>query len=464
MLIRLKRYCESVLWDPRFDAASAPVRGGIRVLRFVFALVRDAIEGQITLRAMGLVYTTLLAIVPLIALSFSILKGFGVHRQVQPLLYQFLAPLGAKGAELTDQVIGFVDNVRGVALGSLGLVFLLYTVISMVQKVEESFNYVWQVQRPRSFARRFTEYLSVIVVAPMLMFVAIGLAGSVSSNALVQRLTGVEVLGISLLSLGKLMPFVLVIGVFSFVYGFVPNTRVRLRAALIGGVVAGVSWGLVGKAFASFAAASDRYTLIYSTFAVVLLVLIWLYINWLLLLLGAKVAFYVQNPEYLRRGRQRIVLTNRLRERLALQVMYLVGADFSTDQSRWTVNTLATHIGLPSNALSPVIADLEASRLLTMTEDELLMPTRDTDAIRVADILHAVRDGPSRTRPRIREDDRIRDLADQVDGAIDASIARMSLRDLVTGTATIASGPGSPGPASDDNDETLGAVGGGAAR
>ncbi len=435
MLESIRRYCENILWDPRFDAAAMPVRIGIRLLRFIFALVRDAIEGQITLRAMGLVYTTLLSLVPLLALSFSILKGFGVHKQVQPILYSFLAPLGDKGAELTDQIIGFVDNVKGVTLGSVGLVVLLYTVISMVLKVEESFNYVWQVQRARSLARRFTEYLSVIVIAPVFMFVAIGIAGSVSNNALVQRIAGVELLGVSLVSLGRLMPFVLVIGVFAFVYGFVPNTRVRVRAALTGGIVAGVAWGMTGKLFASFAASADRYTLIYSTFAIVLLALIWLYVNWLILLLGAKVAFYVQNPEYLRRGRARIMLTHRLRERLALQVMFLIGQDFRSDTPRWTVNSLAGHIGLPSNALAPVVNDLEACGILAVTEDELLIPTRDTDTILVADILRAIRSAGEAKDPPLKSDRRIDELAESVQRAAEAEVREATLKDLVTGNA-----------------------------
>jgi membrane protein len=112
------------------------------------------VQGDLTLRAMSLVYTTMLAIVPLLAFVFAVLKGLGVHRDLEPILQGFLSPLGPRAGELTDRIIEFVDNVSGSALASIGIVLLLYTALSMAQKVESSFNFVWRVDHPRSFARR----------------------------------------------------------------------------------------------------------------------------------------------------------------------------------------------------------------------------------------------------------------------------------------------------------------------
>ncbi|MFK7886308.1 MAG: YihY/virulence factor BrkB family protein, partial [Gammaproteobacteria bacterium] len=166
MLASLYDTIDQLLWRSRTDEPRALTLLR-RTARYPYAIARDALEGQLTMRAMSLVYTTLLSIVPLIALSFSILKAFDVHYQIEPLLKHFLNPLGAEQAtELTGKVTEFVENVRGVALGSVGLLLLLYTVVSMVQKVEESVNYVWQVERTRSLARRFSEYLSILLIAP----------------------------------------------------------------------------------------------------------------------------------------------------------------------------------------------------------------------------------------------------------------------------------------------------------
>ena len=237
LLARLEQW----LFEPPDSIIGRPLWKLSRVLRYPYALIRDISRGDLTLRAMSLVYWTLQSIVPIIALSFSVLKGLGYHRQLEPLLYSFLEPLGDRAYQLTAQVMSFVDNVRGDVLGSIGLIFLLYTLVSTVQKVEESFNFVWRVDQPRSFARRFSEYLSVMVVGPAVIVAALGLLATLGSTSFMQTLSHYRPFDGILLVLGTLTPYLLVTGVFTFMYGFVPNTKVRLRAALIGGACAGVA-------------------------------------------------------------------------------------------------------------------------------------------------------------------------------------------------------------------------------
>ena len=134
-------------------------------------------------------------------------KGFGVFNQLEPYLDNLLAPLGQQGERITDQVLGLVDNVRGSVLGGVGLAFFLFTAISMVQKVEESFNYTWYVSKPRSFSRRFTEYLVVLLVGPLLMVTAIGMLTSIQSNTVVQWIMNNKALGPVFVIAGKLTPF-----------------------------------------------------------------------------------------------------------------------------------------------------------------------------------------------------------------------------------------------------------------
>ena len=145
------------------------------ILRYLYAIIRDLMSGQLTMRAMSLVYTTLLSVVPLLAFSFALLKGFGVFKQLEPFLAELLAPLGEQGEQITEQILSLVNNVQGSVLGGVGLVFFVYTAISAVQKMEESFNYVWYVSKPRSFTRRFSEYLIVLLVGPLVMVTAIGM-------------------------------------------------------------------------------------------------------------------------------------------------------------------------------------------------------------------------------------------------------------------------------------------------
>ncbi len=287
------------LWGQDLRQASALRQRTLRGLQLGYALGRDLLEGQLTLRAMSLVYTTLLSLVPLLALSFSVLKAFGVHNQIRPTLLTLLEPLGPKGAEITTQVIGFVENTKVGVLGALGLAMLVYTVVSLLQKIESAFNHVWHVQRPRRLAERFSQYLSVLTIGPLLVFAALGITATLSSQRVVQALAGFAPLGAIVGGIGRLVPYLLVIAAFAFVYRYMPNTKVRLRAALIGAVVAGVLWQSVGWGFAAFVAGSAKYTAVYAGFAIVVLSMIWLYLSWLIVLLGASLAFYVQHPEYL---------------------------------------------------------------------------------------------------------------------------------------------------------------------
>ncbi|MFK8017350.1 MAG: YhjD/YihY/BrkB family envelope integrity protein [Gammaproteobacteria bacterium] len=395
MLETLQQHIDGFLWRPQ-NGETGRRRFVRRFARYPYALIRDAVEGQLTMRAMSLVYTTLLSVVPLIALSFSILKAFDVHYQLEPLLANFLAPLGTEQAgELSRQVTEFVENVRGVALGSVGLLLLLYTVISMVQKVEESVNYVWQVQRTRSLARRFSEYLSIVLIAPLVMLVAVGLISTLFNNALTDRLLANELISETVLMATKAVPFAMVTVVFTFIYVLIPNTRVRFLAALAGGLTASVLWVSAGAMFASFVAGSTSYTAIYTTFAAVIIALIWLYANWLILLVGAKISFYVQNPEYLRYGHRRVELSHALQERLAVQLMARVGAVFAQGGAPITANDMANEVGLPGRAIGPTTRQLEQAGLLIVTDKDLMLPGRALDAITLQDILYAVRETPT---------------------------------------------------------------------
>ncbi len=363
----------------------------LRILRFPAALLRDWLSGELNMRAMSLVYTTLLSLVPLMAFSFSILKGLGAHGDLELFVFEFFRPMGAAAGQLTTRVMGFVENVRGGVLGSIGLAFLLYTVITTIQKVEESFNFVWRVERPRSWARRLSEYISVMIIGPILMVAALGLLASAENTALAQWLQNRAGIGSAMQVLSQLGPYLIVAVVFTFLYSFIPNTRVKFIPALIGGVTSGVLWALVGKIFAAFIAYSAQMVAIYTGFAFVLTALIWIYLNWLILLIGVQLSFYVQYPQYLRHGHEPLELTGSMFEHLGLSVMQLIGRDYADGKSYWTGNRLAQALDVPSAALAPVLASLECANIIVATEQEHWLPARAMETIALADILTAVR-------------------------------------------------------------------------
>jgi len=424
----LNRYVQQWLWPAALPESRVQLTF-LRACRFAYALLRDLSSGDLTLRAMSLVYTTMLATVPLLAFSFSVLRGFGIHRELEPLLLNFLEPLGPRSTELTSNIIGFVDNVSGSTLAGVSLLLLLYTALSMAQKVEDSFNFVWRVDRPRSLGRRFSEYLSVILIGPVLMSVAMGMTGTVASTTVVARLQEIEPFGTLIVFWGQLTPYILVVVTFTFLYTFVPNTTVKLRTALLGAILAGVAWAAVGGLFATFVAGATRTAAIYSGFAIVIVAMLWLYVSWLILLVGAQFTFYYQNPDYLSLGWRKPTASNELRERLALSTMLLVGRDFDEPAHGWRVPSVAARIGAPRHLLEPVIGALREADLLEETADQKLIPARDLRRITLEEILNVVRgsDGsePDHWNPTVRA------LTEHLNAAIQDAISHRTLADLV---------------------------------
>ena len=434
MELDLRRRIERLLFD-RHDLPVAPANWLLDLLRYPFALIRDLLTGQLNLRAMGLVYTTLLSLVPLVAFAFAVLKGLGIHRDLEPLVYEFLRPIGDRASGLTAQLMTFVENVRGGVLGSVGLAFLLYAVVATVQKLESAFNFAWHVERPRSLMRRISEYLSLMVIAPIFLVIVFGLFGAVMSQETMHWLAQHEPLGAIVRGLGVMGPYLFVTGVFTFLYVFIPNTRVRMRPALVGGLSAGVLWAASGAVFTKIVAASTQMVAIYAGFAIFLAALIWIYLSWLILLIGAQLSFYVQNPRYLRVGQTPVRLTSALRERIAFTVMLLIARKFIAGEAPWRQRALAEHLEIPGSALAIVVESLEKAGLVTLNEEEDILPARDIEGIALADILNAVRDERQYATWllwRARTEPVADAIADALETAVRERIAGMTLRELAS--------------------------------
>ncbi|MEL7310494.1 MAG: YihY/virulence factor BrkB family protein [Pseudomonadota bacterium] len=415
------------LWDKRHATRPWWARFPVVVLRYLFGLSRDLIGGQLSLHAMGLVYSTLLATVPLIAFSFSVLRGLNLHLELAPLLNEFLAPLGPQGQNLTDNVLGMVDNVRGSVLGGLSLALFLYTAISMVQKVEASFNFVWHVGSARSLSRRIVDYAAVLLVAPLVMALAFTALASLRNTAVAQVVAESAVFGSVTVGVGKALPILMVISLFTALYKWLPNARVEWRAALIGGATAGSLWALCGVFFAEFVATSTRTLVIYAGFAIAILALIWLYVNWLVLLLGARIAFYFQNRAYLKIGEDEPSMPNATREQIALELMRAAAIGFRGNRDDMTLRQLADRIGIAGIYLQGIANELETAGLLIVTAKDRLIPARDIHEVTLADIINVVRSGKTGLVSLPTWSDESEAVLNQIDSQIRSGIAQQTL-------------------------------------
>jgi len=290
-IIALDQFIES--WLKHRSGASFV----IRIVLVIYSIIKEIPRLDFEVYAKSLVYTTLLSLVPLLAVSFSLLKVYGMHNQALPLLLELLAPLGSQGAKIANTIVGFIDNVDVSVLGVIGVLILLFTVVSVISKVENIFNNMWHVKQQRKFWLRAIYYIGTLLFVPVLVMFGVAVTASLMNTKLIQFLVSIEPFGSVYYFIALLLPYVFLTTAFVFLYYLLPNTKVKIVPAFIFGLFAATAWKGLGVLFSQFVVRSSNYDAIYSGFAALILFLIWLYLSWLIVLLGGRMTYLYQHWE-----------------------------------------------------------------------------------------------------------------------------------------------------------------------
>jgi membrane protein len=387
-------------------------------------------DDVLSLQAMSLTYSTLLSLVPFLAVMFSVLKAFGVQTALEPFLAQMLQPLGADSSEVTNRIIGFVDNLQVGILGAAGTAMLFYTVVTLVAKIEDALNRIWRLPRSRGWGERITAYLTAVLVGPVMVFTALTLTASAQSYWLVERLVKIGFVSYVFTLATSVMPFVLFCATFTFLYKLIPYTHVRLSSALIGGATAGILWQVVGMAFAAFVANSAQYAAIYSSFAIMIVFLIWVYVGWLIFLIGAEVAYFHQHPSAFIRESLPGLKGHRFQEWLALSALVEITRRHLSQAPPWQPTELAVNLGVLS--LENIFDEfVRAGILLRSAEPEGIALARPPEAVTVREILDVVGDSAA---PAVANDGPAAHVLRRRDQAVEKALEGMTLRSLVSET------------------------------
>ncbi len=383
-------------WVWKTKPRSTPARLGQRLVRSILSVFSSASRGDLQLNAMSLSYTTLLSMVPLLAVAFSVLKAFGSAAVIEPFLLSVMAPLGEAADELTEQILDFVDNIRVGVLGAVGVALLFYTVIALIQKIERVFNRIWHVHQMRTLTSRFANYLSVLMVGPVLVIAAGSLTATLLAAPAIREFAELSLIGSLLKWLGYLIPLAVWTGAFAFLYVFIPNTRVKAGAALAGGLVAAVLWNLLGLVFGGLVAESTNFTAVYSAFASLVLFLVWLQIAWMIVLIGAGISYAWQNSDRLTLGRQRPAHPA---ARMAAAILLLDQVERAFESGRRPpdrdalAQVVQRHRELSRVWIDPLLEKLVSAELLRLNEQgerTRFLPGRPGTAITLAEVETAI--------------------------------------------------------------------------
>lgn len=254
--------------------------------RFLWVVVQRFLDDRCLGRASALAYTSLLSMVPLLAVMFSVLKGLGVQRRLEPLLLSRLS----LNQETSDAIIGYIDQTNVGTLGALGAVALLLSVIGVLGAIESSFNDIWRVTRQRSIWRKITDYLSVVLLTPFLLLAAVTLTSSLQVQQVLEWATSSELIGGALLRVLELLPILFNAVALGVLYVVMPNRRPSWPALAISAVIAGAAWHAVQLVYVNLQIGVAGYNAIYGALSQLPITLVWLYVSWMVVLAGAEIA------------------------------------------------------------------------------------------------------------------------------------------------------------------------------
>lgn len=395
----------------------------------------DFIADRCLLRASALTYTSLLSFIPMLALMFAVLKGLGVQNRLEPIILEHIA-VGSEQA--LSKIVEYINNTNVGRLGTFGLVFLIMTVLTLLSNIEDSFNSIWYVRETRSLMRRFSDYFSVVILGPIFLVLAVTMTATLESQGFVLQLKGMAYIGTLVIFLFKVLPYVAMWAAFAFLYIFMPNIKVSLRAAMVGGLVGGTLWQLTQWGYVNFQVGVARYNAIYGTMAALPIFMVWLYLSWLIVLLGLEVSYAWQNLRHLRQEQAGGEASFANRELIALRIMLVVGDRFQRGAVPLSAGEVSGTLLLAPRLTRSIIGDLVRLRLLAEVslggEEEVgYQPARSLDALPVFDLLKTIEGNgaPAKETRESVDEQVVGELADHLYQVGSRAMDGMTLADLV---------------------------------
>jgi membrane protein len=439
MFAKWLKFLKTDIWRIRPKDHSRGKSFVIRFIQIIALAVRGFYENKCKFKASSLTFYSLLSIVPIIAVMFGISKGFGLQRQVEEQLLTKMEGQKEVVTKIIDFANSLLANTNGGIIAGIGVAFLFWTIISVLSNIENSFNDIWGVIRPRSFGRKFSDYLSTMFVCPILLVISGSMTLFVSSQVklFTEKIPLLQNLGPMFLLLLKLLPYVAVWIVFTFIFIFMPNTKVRFKSALIGGIVAGTIFQILQWIYINFQIGVSKYGAIYGSFAALPLFLLWLQTSWFIVLFGAEVSFAHQNVETYEFEPDCLSVSHSFKTLLSLFITQQLVHRFCHGEKPSDASQLSHKLDIPVRLIRQILYELSESGILSEAkkgEDKELayQPAIDVDNITVKFVIDRLEQRGSTDVPVIKSNelDKLSDSLRQFGEVIEKSPANVLLKNL----------------------------------
>jgi membrane protein len=440
MFKKIIEFVHTNIW--RMDIDSLPRLQAFLVhhLRVFLVAVKGFSKDDCTPRASALTYYTLLSIVPVMAMAFGIAKGFGLEEALNKQLEYYL---GAH-EDILEQVVGFsyslLEETRGGLVAGIGLVFLLWTVVKVLTNIELSFNAVWGIKKSRSWVKKIAEYISVMIIGPILLILSGSMTVFISTelSALTSESRWFGFMGVVSELAPRVLPYILIWFLFIFLLMAMPNTRVRLRPAIIAGIISGTMFQLMQWAYITLQVGAVKYNAVYGSFAALPMFLIWVQISWMIVLFGAELSFAYENVRRYIFASEVKNISSGYKNKVSMLVMHLIIKRFLADGQGSSPDYIQKELGLPPRLVNEVIRDLMSAKLIAMiseTEDdqELYHPGRDVNIMTIGYVLKELQKSGSSDIPVSgggKAWEKISETMEKFEQAIDESRENVLLRQI----------------------------------
>ncbi len=364
---RLSHFVKTGIW--RIPVRELPPRKHflVRQARILLLALRGFNDDRCLLRASALTYYSLLSVVPLLAMAFGVSKGFGIEQRLEKQLMRVLP----NQREVTERIIAYshslLENTQGGIVAGVGVAVLIWAVIRLMGNIEKSFNDIWGVRKGRTFGRKFADYLSLMIIAPLLLVMASSATVLITSqiSLLTGRMAFLASAGPLVTGLLKVMPYGAVWLLFTVLYVLMPNTSVKIRSGLLGGILAGTIYQVVQWIYIKFQIGVSTYGAVYGSFAAVPLFLVWLQTSWLVVLFGAEFSFAEQNVDTYEFEPDCSKVSNHLKKLVGLRITQLCVRDFQAAESPRSAEQFAEALGVPIRLIRQVLSELVEARVLS---------------------------------------------------------------------------------------------------
>lgn len=394
IITRVKEFFEKDIWkistQGRHPVFSFLVKQG----KILFMALKGFNKDNVQLRSSALSFYTMLAIVPILAMVFGIAKGFGIQERLTTLITQNFEGQQEVIKILLEFVDKYLGRINSGAIAGIGMVILFWSVMKVFANIESSFNNIWQVKKSRMLTRQFTDYISLLIIAPVFLIISssfnVSQLGSIS-----EKIPFLHYLDSVLQVLVTLLSYTLMWFVFTLIYIVVPNTKVKFVPALIAGIIAGTLFQLLQWGYVYIQSMLTSYGAIYGTFAALPLFMLWLEWSWLIVLLGAEISFAYQNASHYEQEAEEITVSYKQKRVLILLIMHKIVKNFGEGGDPMDAADIAAELDIPVRTVREIIYELLNAKIiietLTAQEKEIgYHPAIDTDKITISYVIETL--------------------------------------------------------------------------